>query len=255
MKFFQNIEHEFKMKRQYKVLRGVKIDVSQAAIDAYVKEQIVRGIYESEEYYILSECLKSEDRVLELGACVGFLSAAAAKVCGSKNVMCVEANPALIDVIKTNHDLNGVSPKTIAGIASDNDGEDVSFFVGERATGSSLLKRQGSREITQQTVDVNRLIEEFAPTFLMMDIEGSEIDLLPKLDLSALRIIVVEFHPKLSGYDTITACIQQIIDKGFVLRIDKFSNKCVVFESRNSQDLRDNKLLSQPIHELDALPL
>ncbi|SFU01706.1 methyltransferase, FkbM family [Pseudovibrio denitrificans] len=249
MRFFENLEHQYKMRRQYKKLRGIKLDVSQSEIDLYVKEQIVRGLYEHEEFYLLTRLLKPEDRVLELGACVGFLSAAAAKICGSSNVMCVEANPELISVIETNHSLNGVSPKLVSGIAALKDVEQSEFFVGERASGSSILEREGSRKILQKTVNVNRLIAEFDPSFLMMDIEGAEIDLLPALDLSDIRMLIVEFHPKLNGFDAITECINVLTEKGFALRVDQCQNKCMVLQRTTDPD---HAMSSQLSHVLEA---
>ncbi|MES0871206.1 FkbM family methyltransferase [Pseudovibrio sp. SCP19] len=249
MHFLKGLEHTYKMRRRYKTLRNIKLDVSQPEIDLYVKDQIVRGIYENEEHNLLTQLLKPEDRILELGACIGFLSATASKICGSSNVMCVEANPNLINVIETNHSLNDVSPITVSGIAALTDNKQSEFYVGKRIIGSSVLERKESQKILQKTVDVNRLIAEFKPSFLMMDIEGAEIELLPALNLTNIRMLVVEFHPKLNGFDAITECINVLTTKGFALRVDQCQNKCMVLQRTTDPD---HAMSSQLSHALEA---
>jgi FkbM family methyltransferase len=253
MHFLKGLEHQLKMRRRYKTLRGIRLDVSQPEIDLFVKEQIVRGTYESEEHNLLTQLLKPKDRVLELGACIGFLSATASMICGSENVMCIEANPNLIPVIENNHYLNDISPSIVSGIAALEDAAQSTFYVGERITGSSVLERKESREIHQKTVNVNRLIREFNPSFLMMDIEGAEIGLLPALNMANIRMLVIEFHPKLNGFDAVTECIQAIIEKGFALRVDQCQNKCVVLQKTSDPDHVMSTQLSHVLETQEVL--
>ncbi|WP_093182650.1 methyltransferase [Pseudovibrio sp. Tun.PSC04-5.I4] len=142
--------------------------------------------------------MSPHDKVLELGACIGFISSFAAKTCSSNNVVCVEANPELIPVIKTNHALNNVSPTVVTGVASLEDYDKCDFYIGKRAYGYSTLQRKGSRKIQQHSAGI----------------EGREIDLLPQLKLRDINLIIEEFHPFLSSFDTVTDCIKTIIEEG-----------------------------------------
>lgn len=98
-------------------------------ISKNIKNFIYTESYEGEEIKILSGMLKETDRVLEIGAGLGFLTIFCAKRIGSSNVIAYEANPKLIEIILQNFELNEVNPKIYNYIVGNNNSE-VDFFFG-----------------------------------------------------------------------------------------------------------------------------
>lgn len=223
---------EFRLKRRFrkqKNHRGILLDLTRPEIDGPVRDRILRGRYEQAECGILNRLLGPESRLLELGSCVGFLSAFAAKRCGDANVMTIEANPELLDLIAHTHALNDVHPRVLSGLADIVDGAARDFFVQGAVWASSALDEAGGRRITQQTIDVNRVIREFAPTVLMMDIEGAEVDLLPFIELGSVEHVIVEFHPDKTGDRPISRSIQSLLDRHYTLRLSHSAQSVLTF--------------------------
>ena len=54
--------------------------------------------------------------------------------------------------------------------------------------------------ISVPAVQLNDVVAEFKPNVLVCDIEGGELELIPALDASGLRAVLMELHPdRLSG--------------------------------------------------------
>ena len=73
-------------------LGGVKIPVSRALSDN-IRAALYDGYYESAELRTIHSKLEPEDRVMEIGAGIGFISSCCAKKIGSDRVLAYEANP------------------------------------------------------------------------------------------------------------------------------------------------------------------
>jgi protein-L-isoaspartate O-methyltransferase len=63
-------------------------------------ERLRDGSYEADEANAAERCVKEGFRVLELGAGIGYVTAICARRTAPENVLAVEANPALIPVIR-----------------------------------------------------------------------------------------------------------------------------------------------------------
>lgn len=163
---------------------------------------IAEGRHERPERLALEALLRAGDRVLELGAGIGYLGALAAKRFDDVQVLAYEANADLMPTITALYAANGLSTRARARNAIVVSGADapkeVTFHIHGSYLGSSIFEvgaphRPVRRVPTHHWKDV---IDEFRPTFLLMDIEGAELDLLAEADLSALRAVVLEFHPR-----------------------------------------------------------
>ena len=75
------------------------------------------------EFKILSEVLDKNDRVMEIDAAIGFLSAYCAKKIGNDKVVAYEANPQMIGKIKETYKLSNVNPIINNVIFLDKDSE------------------------------------------------------------------------------------------------------------------------------------
>jgi len=57
------------------------------------------GHYEAHEQVVLKKILSPDDRMVEVGGGIGFLSLVASKTLPPGNILTVEANPQLVDLI------------------------------------------------------------------------------------------------------------------------------------------------------------
>ena len=80
---------------------GVDFPFDTSIITPRIARPMRNNRYEIGEVQALRDILKPEDRVLDLGAGIGLIAAVAARIVGSKNVTSVEANPALLPMIRS----------------------------------------------------------------------------------------------------------------------------------------------------------
>ncbi len=126
-----------------------------------------------------------------------------------------EANAALEPVIRDNFALNGLEPR-LRLRAVTVDGTPISFFRNENVVSSSIYDRGlAAQKVTVESEPIDRVLAEEQATVLVMDVEGAEIDLLDRADLSGLREIIVELHPHIVGDTATEAMIASICAQGF----------------------------------------
>lgn len=212
---------------------GLKIYLGPQANDSYARS-IYRDTHEAEERAIVERNLEPQDTVLECGAGMGVVTTLCCQRIGSERVHAFEANPALESVLRKTFELNRVAPHLEMKMVSLTGGEQV-FFAADRFVVSSRYdnsQRYAGQRQTLQSVPIQQLLDELQPSFLIMDIEGAEVDLAAEgLDLSPLRKLCIEMHPHIVGDQAITHLIQKLIEQGFQLRLTE-SQDDVLFFSR-----------------------
>ncbi len=170
-------------------LQGVRIP-HQERFSPVICRALQSQSYERPEFAALETLLDPSDRVLELGAGLGFLAVAMARKLGSDRVVTVEADPEMAGVILDTFRENGVSPTLVLGAVS--------------ATGARRgLLRSENLWSTKTTggdfgqsvpgVALATLIDEHQPTVLVVDIEGGESEL-PPTALPGVRAVLIEYH-------------------------------------------------------------
>lgn len=220
--------------------QGIKIPYVRDVISDRMAEVIRKGRYESSEIKLLRKILRPRDRVLELGAGVGAVSAAAAEVVGPQDVLAIEANPGLMPVIAETHRLNGVEGVEVVngvGVSSPTD-EFMTFWLREHFWASSLAPLKSddhnTKKIQVPQIDLNSIIKERAPTVLVMDIEGGELELLPSLDMSSCRHVVIELHPRVYDLAGVDRCFNALSRQGLVYDAKRSRGGTVVVFSRET---------------------
>lgn len=198
---------------------GVKLLVQHELLSEPVKRSIYRRMYERAEISILKRTLEKNDRVLELGSCMGFLGIYVSKQVGSENAVLVEANPDMIPLLEANLANNGVSPKVINAMVGASDEADADFYVMPDVWSSSAINKdaQKSRAIRIESISLATLLGRTRPTYLIVDIEGAEKDILDACVLknSTVQKICAELHPKYIGNQATSRLIRDIEDAGF----------------------------------------
>jgi len=179
---------------------GVKVPVKRE-FSTKVLSELYFADYEAAEVRMVSETIKKDDVVLEFGGGLGLVSTLCAQWIGSERVSCYEANPAMIGVIKDTYRANGVAPSLTQGLLGTTDGV-AELFVGEHfSSASSVSSPVGARKVAVPSFAINPVIHRLRPTFLIIDIEGGERDLVPAIDFSGIRSLILELHPGRIGID------------------------------------------------------
>jgi FkbM family methyltransferase len=220
---------QYRLRHQLKVhtLKGIKLSIDDdATLSKNVLLSILQGGYEDIENRIMLANLDPEDKVLELGAGLGFNSIAAAKVNGGK-VLAYESNPYLMTLIRCNQQYNHVSFEVRNKILVSRRSltPTISFNISENENMSSVknYQRDGHRikEVVEvETEYIGDVIGSFSPTFLIVDIEGGEEDLFSNTDFllnTSISKILIEVDPEIIGEEACTAVIKNILDAGFNL--------------------------------------
>ena len=227
----RNLKMHWRRLRNVKTLtvRGVKVRTARGEIQKTVRSMLFKGTYEAHECDLVERVVRSGDRVLEIGAGIGLVSLVATRLCGEGHVFSYEANPDLEPVIRKNYRLNGWTPDlTMRAVTSD--GRDLPFFRSSNVVSSSVVDRNlaGDR-IVVESLAINDLIDEHRPSVVIMDVEGSEVDLLSAADLSRVRILIAEMHPHIVGKEKITMLVGDIETRGF--RLADVCHKTCLFQN------------------------
>jgi FkbM family methyltransferase len=195
-------------------LHGVVLALDESTPES-VRQLLYSERYERGEVRGILASLEPHDRVLEMGAGIGYVSTLCARRIGSDRVVSVEANPELLPVIRRTYLLNGVAPLLLHGLMGGGGGT-ATFHAEDHFPSSS----QQQRSTTALPVDVPRLdaartLDELRPTFVVMDIEGGEAELVPLLDWRGVRKLALEIHPDLLGPADTAGTLEHLERLGF----------------------------------------
>lgn len=160
---------------------------------------VLDGDYEGGELELLRSTLAPDDVVMELGTGLGFLATFSARQIGSERVVTYEGNPYMERYIRETFALNRVSPRLEMSLVGPEPGRRP-FYVPRDFWASSMLKCEGrATEITVPVRAFNVEAKQLRPTLLIVDIEGGEVELVPKMDLGGVRAVVIELHERVTG--------------------------------------------------------
>lgn len=176
-------------------------------ISPRTKAQIFWGIYESAEIRMLRNHLRADLDLLEVGSSLGVVSSHAID-CLSKDsrVVCVEANPNLIPVIRKNLESNHPTRSvTVLNRAVDYESAPgvTRMQITEDTAGSRLDRFAGSEtrtveEVEVQAATISSLVAEndLRDYALVSDIEGAETGFIfaDADELEGCKQIVIELH-------------------------------------------------------------
>lgn len=215
---------------------GLELDLDDRALPEPVKRGLVKGWYERDEVEIIRTCLKPGDRVLELGAGLGVTTMIAAGIVGAGAIKAFEANPAMIPVFEKNAADNGfviaIENRVLYPRASADRHASVLVDISGHFWGASILDA-GSPE-TSVEAPTGVIEEELAAhqaNVLLMDIEGLEVEILEKADLSSVEKLIFEIHYARAGRARTDNSVLGLISQGFRIDFER-SRRGVVFMDR-----------------------
>lgn len=226
------------VKTPFVTARGLKFPLRPDILDTAIQRQLRRETYELEELRILPKILEPASRVLELGGGIGFLSSLMRGQMGCEKVVCVEANPALVDYIAQVHELNALDGiERLCGVAIPDRAsppQSRTFYVTRPFNASSLVKPWDTSKIVDE-IDVPELplsdiIARHGITKIICDIEGGEAGIFEKVAFGAVTDIVLELHRHRIGGKGINRLFQAMIDHGFYYEQKYSMGKVVHFK-------------------------
>ncbi len=187
---------------------GVRIHGMDIEVDPYDRpfwDKAALGLWEPHTFDVLSRMLTPDSVYCDLGAWIGPTVLFAAKRC--RYVVCVEPDPVAHQRLATNLRLNNVDNVTLFPFAlSDKTGQQrIASFRGKLGDSMASLLAHGpslsGAEVETVTWDAfGSACDVDAFDFIKIDIEGSEFDLLPKMEEYLVRqkpMVYLSLHPHL----------------------------------------------------------
>lgn len=195
-----------------------------------MRRAIEAGRYEAREIRAGLARIPKGARILELGAGAGIVGAVLARNLDPAAVLSVEANPRLIESIRALHAHNGldgvISVRNAVVLSAPDAPPSVEFFLRGNFLGSSLtpLKAEKAEPVTVPVLRYADLAAEFPHDAIMMDIEGGELEFLRHADLSAVQVVVGEFHRDIYGRPGMQECRRLLRAQGFEMDEEQSRN-------------------------------
>lgn len=179
-------------------LSGVSLEVPDRLLTKRIRDKLEAGSYEANEARAAQLMIDYGDRVLELGAGVGYISTICAMLAGAQNVMSVEANTRLLNTARTNLDRNDCEEAVLlhgAIVGAPVKGDRV-YLKGAHAFWASSLGTPADKDaISVPALVLSDLLESHRPTVVIMDVEGAEADLFDAPWPETVRVVTLELHP------------------------------------------------------------
>jgi FkbM family methyltransferase len=211
-------------------VHGVRVPISPEEVSAEIWRALQTGSYEANEARRVSRAIRPGDRVLELGAGLGFITSIIASV-DDVRVWSFEADPQTARlaqrVVELNCDGNVVLSN---GILAAGPPRKVSFFRRADFWMSSGFADQGPYqqviEITSR--DIDAFMAKHRINVLVMDVEGAELDLLQNASLPGIER-VFELHDHLYGLTGVQTITEAMAQKELIYDPRGSSGPCVLY--------------------------
>ena len=212
----------------------LKFDISSKQIRGKIVALLYFNKYEKEELAMIQAHMRKDLPIIDLGSSLGVVATTAASISNEK-IICVEANPQLIDVISQNLSKNGKVQRDFSIVNAaicDTSFSGNSIYFSSR--GSNELGRicdpetEGAIEV--EAVLLSRIVEDEVDGefVLISDVEGAESAFLFS-DSDALKNcsqLFIELHPvNWNGVDlTVQDLREQIESLGFIEKEQRGTN-------------------------------
>lgn len=211
---------------------GVLIPFDPAIITGPIYSAIIENRFEQEEASELATIVEPGDRVLEIGAGIGFISTLLDRLPDVAHVVAVEANPDLLPFMETLHSLNRVTKvKRKNRVLTNDPCSAKTFYLREDFWMGSLSAEPNAYRATVnvQTESLDALISKEEISLIVCDIEGAEAFLFEDADLTPVDRVYLELHDHITGLKGIRRLFAAMDAKGFAYDPRHSSNAIVLF--------------------------
>lgn len=195
--------------------RGCLINTSDDSVHPSIKASLFWGSYEKSEVLFVQRYVDDRFDVIELGSSLGVVASHVAKrLSTARKLVCVEANPNLLDNIRLNVQLNAadVSLEVVHAAIHYGNASEVTLALAERNVDSQLAAvdhvSTGHTQVNVPAVTLGKLWSRIdrSPFVLVSDIEGAEFGIIQHEAeaLQSCRTLLIELHAVQDGSSCIT---------------------------------------------------
>lgn len=209
---------------------NIRIPLGSSPAHQARRRDFYRGLHERGEMETIRHLIRPDDIVLELGSGLGIVSTfIAQRLSDSRNLHTFEANPELLEPIKSVFQANNVRPNLYNTAVGQEDGQ-REFFFNANNMSSSVHRREGAAKPELVAMaSMSRLLREIRPTFVVFDVEGAEAEIFKAEIPPEVRVLCGELHPNIIGDDGVSTVIRTILDSGFDFIADRSCGRMVAF--------------------------
>ncbi len=219
---------------------GVVIPSDPAVITPAIRDAILKGRFEAEESSQVPQIVRPGDRVLEIGAGIGFISTLISRQRRVSRVIAVEANPHLIDYMARLHALNRVRKvRRVNAVLTNEPKASATFYLRRDFWMGSLSAEPNEYVGTVEvpTMNLDGLLRDEAIDLIVCDVEGAEAVLFHGADLSGVDRIFLELHDHVTGLSGVRGLFATLAGHGFVYDPRHSLGSVVLFQKLGATDI------------------
>lgn len=222
------------------VVAGVIIPEDERVLTSPIRAAMLAGQFEAEESAQIPHIVRGGDRVLEIGAGIGFISTLLAREPRVSAVVAVEANPHLLDYMGRLHASNHVAKvRRLNAVLTNATAETATFYLRRDFWMGSLSAEPNAFIATVEvpTMNLDALLRDEAISLIVCDVEGAEADLFEHADLSGVDRIFVETHDHVTGLSGVRRLFETMQAQGFVYDPRHSTGSVVLFQRLGDADI------------------
>ena len=219
---------------------GVTFPLDPSVVTPAIRAAILSGRFEAEEASQIPRIVRPGDRVLEIGAGIGFISTLLSRQPRVSAVIAVEANPHLIDYMARVHALNGVRKvRRLNAVLTNEARRSATFYLRRDFWMGSLAAGPNPYLATVEvpTMNLDRLLREEAIDLVVCDVEGAETVLFRGADLAGVDRIFLELHDHVTGLSGVRGLFATLAGQGFVYDPRHSLGSVVLFQKLGASDI------------------
>lgn len=219
--------------------RGFVIDIRSDRISLNAIASIFWGLYERNEIKHFYRFLRRDLDIIEFGSGIGVTSIHISKIQNKeRRLLCVEANPYLVDSISKNMKLNAPPDKEVQVFnkALDYSGQArVDMRIDTGVLGSHVASSQEKGTISIDTITLAELVNKygFGEFALVADVEGAEAGMILEEGetLAQCQQMIIELHPAVyAGQSYSVSALCEVIQSAHGFRLVAQRHNVYVFE-------------------------
>ena len=176
------------------------------------KQLRVFGFREPLNCQCYAEFIDGNDILLDIGSNIGFFV-----ILGSdaKRIICVEPLESVIELLRENIEMNGLSEKCEIVHAAVGPRGHLLLEVSDHLNLSRIVSEPNENTVEVESISLGDLAERYSPTAIRLDVEGFEFSMLYNQIPSSVKKISMEFHTGLMGEKKSKKLLSYFTETGF----------------------------------------
>lgn len=162
-----------------------------------------------------ADFIDDEDTLLDIGSNIGFFALMAGN---AKRIICVEPLDNVIELLRSNIELNDLSGKCEIVNAAVGPKGRLQLEIHSHLNLSRIVNDRNKNTIEVESIPLAELVNQYHPNVVRLDVEGFEYDLMYDQIPESVVKISMEFHTGLMGERKSRRLLAYLKDEGFRLR-------------------------------------